>query len=409
MSSHELYKPVRLDQDLIADRRRRLEADPLNVRIPDDISANSEVTIEILDHREGNQYDIHFSSGEWRREEGTIFYRPALGRGEVTLTIRHNNEKLFGVVVYENGTVYDDKGEIQRGVLSNGTATIEKLNIDLSLLKPEVSIITPPLPTNTDGGTNTGSSSLLNFNLNNLFGDLDSQGLNKALSTKKNGNVSDYFLPSESNKTPDAERGIYEEKNGKIGFNPRNSNVTEAEGDVLSGYREKGAIGGSLTVITGDELPLREDRWVFEVQNNDIDAIMPDDIVALCLSTVTFTPILRGDPEGHTFEWEQIKGDDTSITWLTPKNQVEIVLALGPIKVDRTFRFWIDKGTPNAKFYDVNIYGTPFERVTTPNGGYVPHNANNHLNIHTHDTGPILLWNKNVWNKQLRLRITRKY
>lgn len=406
MSSPDVYQPLKLDQDIVADRRRSIEADPLRIKMPEDISRDS--VFEILDHIPGNVYDIHFSSGTWHQQEQFIHYQPD-GSGTVTLSITHNNEKLFGVVVYENGMVYDDHGTITRDALSDGKGKIEKLDIDLSELITDTNIIDPPIPTNRDGGLNSTSSNLLSYDVQSLFGDLDSKHLTKNLSNLKNGNVSDYFLPSESNKQKDAEPGVYELDGNKIGFIPRNSNVNESEGSVLVGYRTPGAVGGSLTVITGDERPLRKDTWMFEVDGNDLEAIMPDDIIALCLTTISFSPILKGDPEGHTFYWEQIKGDDSSITWLTPNNQPNIVLELGPLKVDRTFRFWIDKGTKREKYYDVQIHGTPFEKITGFSSRDVPNDFSNHLNILEHDTGPILLWHRNVWNKQLRLKIIQKF
>lgn len=407
-SRDELFKPIKLDRDIVADRRRSIDADPLRLKIPDDIQINREVLIEILDHKIGDQYDIHFSSGTWNRQESIIRYTPTRP-GTVKLTVRHNNEILHGLVVLPNGRTYDDKGNLGKKNLED-TVKVHKLEFQYDAVVetiPDINYTVPPIATNHDGGINSRTSKLLDYDVKALFGDLDSRKIQEELSSKKNGSVQDYFLPSEENKESDSEPGIFQQQDGKIGFVPRNSNVTESGEDVLSGYRKPGAIGGSLTVILGDEWPKRTDVFEFEVLNKEIDAVLPDDIMALCLTNVAINPILKGDPTGHTFQWEQIKGDDTSVTWLTPKDQPEFSIHIGAIKADRVFRFWINRGTSYEKYYDITIYGTPFEEVSMFGTSPSSHDFGNHLVKYNQETTPILLWHRNVWNKQLRLRIRR--
>lgn len=413
MSLPKMFTPLRLDRDLVSDRRRKAQSDPLKINIPDDIRMSTKVVFEILGHEPDNTYKIQFDRGQWTYANGIIEYQAPAEPGPVKLTITHANGVLFGFVIYRNGTVYDEKGNISQKDIKDGKLDYNGVEVDYDAVASqpiELPAIEPPVATNHDGGVNSGASDLLTFNVADMFGDLDGKKYRVELESRKNGNFIDYELPSESSKQPDAIAGVYSlNDDGGIAGVPRNSNVVGSGGNIFDGYREEGAVGGSLKVIKGDEIEERTDVWIFEVTNNALEAIMPDNLVALCLTNITVNPKLVGNPEGHTFLWEQIKGDDTSVTWLTPKNQPNISIEIGAIKTDRTFRFWISKGTKYERYYDYHLYGTPFENIpmfsTTP----PPHGFGNFLNIMDKNTTPILLWHQNIWNKQLRLRIKRKY
>lgn len=397
-----VFQPIKLDVDLVADRRKEGESAPLNLEIPKEIQRGDIVTIRILNHEDGNKYDISVSHGSFTYGNGLILYTaPSDYFGPVTLTIKHNNGAVYGYAALEDGTVYDEDGVISQADRSDNGLSFKGFNITASVVPADD--IEPPVPTNTDAGI-PKPAALQAYDITSLFGDIGSVSFTTAT---KVGNVADYYLPSEQSRIPDAQKGLYQTQDGKFKTVPRNSNVTESGGDIWDGYGKEGDVGGSLRVIKGSSITERIDQWVFDIVNNELTAIMPEDIVSFCLTHATFTPRLVGDPKGHTFLWEQIKGDDTEITWLTPKNQPSMTVQIGSIKTDRTFRFWISKGTRYEKHYDVTIYGTPFENIV-----HVPRpvgygESDIHLNIHVHDTGPILLWHRNVFNKELRVKVIR--
>lgn len=86
-----------------------------------------------------------------------------------------------------------------------------------------------------------------------------------------------------------------------------------------------------------------------------------NDQYATCASEIILTATVDGNLGGHTIRWEQMSGD-TQIVWLTPTNQLSATFAIvGGGSSDRTFRFYIDKGTPLEQFDDVTAWGTPTE------------------------------------------------
>ena len=81
----------------------------------------------------------------------------------------------------------------------------------------------------------------------------------------------------------------------------------------------------------------------------------PDQVV-VCDTTVFLEATVNGDLTGHTFLWEQIDGDP--VTFLTPLNQFAISYTTANF-LDKTFRFFIDKGTGIEQFDDVFMFSTP--------------------------------------------------
>lgn len=87
------------------------------------------------------------------------------------------------------------------------------------------------------------------------------------------------------------------------------------------------------------------------------------DQYATCAPEITLTAVVDGNLGGHTIWWEQIVGD-SQIVWLTPQNQLQVTFAIVGGSADRTFRFYIDKGTPMEQYDDVVTWGTPTDLET---------------------------------------------
>ena len=89
-----------------------------------------------------------------------------------------------------------------------------------------------------------------------------------------------------------------------------------------------------------------------------------EDQTALCTINITLTAEVNGILSGHTFLWEQIAGNSSNVVYDTSLDQLVVEYnVLNDSYVDRTFRFWLDKGTPFQQFDDVNIFGTPTEKT----------------------------------------------
>jgi hypothetical protein len=80
------------------------------------------------------------------------------------------------------------------------------------------------------------------------------------------------------------------------------------------------------------------------------------DQVTICDTTVTMTATVIGDLTGHVVLWEQLTG--SAVTFITPLNQLSVTYTTATFD-DKSFRFWIDKGTGEQQFDDINIFGTP--------------------------------------------------
>jgi len=406
-----MYKPIRLDRDLSVDRTKIVQPDDIILIHPDKLRIQSSYVFQIANYNPRDSYEVHFSKGTWNFNQGFIQYTtPDDYYGPLKLTIKQKKAPFKSFVLFEDGSLYNEDGVIDKADKTTDGRFVydnqySKYEEDFKKFRVDPKPL--PIPTTKKY---TETAKLGEYTPSDLFGDLGSFRLNKALSALKNGNIMNYFLPSEFIKTPDERKFFYRTKDGKFIAIPRNSNVTESGGDIFSGYRKPGDVGGSLTVTKGPDQLERIFEWDFEIFLWDLEGIVPDDIVSLCLTTIEFKPVLRGIATGHTYLWEQISGDQSTVTWLTPKNQKDVVIDLGKLKVDRVFRFWISKDTIYEKHYDIHIYGTPFERISNaPFAGMVTGVHQNHLNIKVHECSPILLSYQNIWNKQLRVNIVRNY
>jgi len=85
------------------------------------------------------------------------------------------------------------------------------------------------------------------------------------------------------------------------------------------------------------------------------------DITVICQTYITLTAILQGDITGHTFEWEQTSG--FPVDWVGSRFSTTVTFSQ-TIKNDKTFRFWVDRGTAIQRFRDVNVWNTPTELIT---------------------------------------------
>lgn len=409
-----IFQPKRLDVDIEVDRSKKHIPDPIDLTIPDEMSAGQEYELIIQDYNPKDTYDITFSDGDHQfdTERGVIIYQAPTGVTEVDLDIHHIATHMQGSVIFPDGSSYDEYGKMGKVRKHSGKnwehagGFLDYQKVEST--KSEIEAALPPIPAQRNF-KEPDPIRLGEFDLNAIFGTMGSKQFKKVQEGKINGAVFDYYLPSESEKRKDEKKYLYDVEGDEVVGVPRNSNVTGSGGDVFSGYRSKGDVGSSLKIIRRPDEIDRWNHWKLEIQSDDLEALMPDDIIALCLTGVTFSPILRGNPKGHTFWWEQVSGDTSNIIWLTPRNQPEISLELGPLKVDRVFRFWIDKGTKREKHYDIAIYGTPFERLYHLYKAKHANDQGNFLNMVRYNTTPILLSYQNVWNKQLRIQVEKYY
>jgi hypothetical protein len=402
------YTPVKLDKDIIIDRTYVSVPEPVVLNIPAKIQIQTSRIFFIENWNSFDTYEVSFSAGVWTVNQNVITYTSPntfsdIFQGKILLSIKVTKAPEEGTVLFQDGTVYNESQIVSKAEKQlDGTLKVGDNKIDLEkvISSSPVPFSSLPIPSTIVFSSNTKLNS---FNPSDIFGDLGSRKLQKT--KDKNGNVVDYYLPSEFNKLPDDAPNLYNLKDGKFLGIPRNSNVTESEGDVFSGYRKKGEVGSSLAVIRNEAVRDKTFDFNFDLHLQELEAVLPEEVVSLCISSIEFQPVLRGLAEGHTYLWEQISGDQTTVTWLTPKNQKDVVIDFGGVKTDRIFRFWISKGTEYEKHYDVFMYGTPIDKISNaPQFGDPIGLQNNHLNIKTHDAKPILLSYDNIWFKQLRVQ-----
>jgi len=98
------------------------------------------------------------------------------------------------------------------------------------------------------------------------------------------------------------------------------------------------------------------------------------DGVAVCDLDFTLTAEIIGDIQGNTFEWQQISG--SPVTFTTPLNELSVSYSQ-TIFDDKTFRFFINRGTGFEKFDDVVVYGSPVDIIKHTQSSH-----NNLINIH---------------------------
>ena len=77
---------------------------------------------------------------------------------------------------------------------------------------------------------------------------------------------------------------------------------------------------------------------------------------AICDISFSLEATVIGNLAGHTVLWEQTAG--VAVTFTTPVNQLAISYNQSTFE-DKTFRFWVDKGTASQRFDDVSVFGSP--------------------------------------------------
>jgi len=85
------------------------------------------------------------------------------------------------------------------------------------------------------------------------------------------------------------------------------------------------------------------------------------DGVAVCDLEFTLTAEVIGDLQGNVFEWEQISG--SPVTFTTPTNELSVTYNQTTFD-DKTFRFYLNRGTGFEEFDDVTVFGSPTDSVT---------------------------------------------
>ena len=173
-----VFQPIKLDVDVVADRRKEGESAPLNLEIPKEIQRGDIVTIRILNHEDGNEYDISVTHGSFTYGNGLILYTaPSDYFGPVTLTIKHNNGAVYGYAVLEDGTIYDEDGVISQAERGDSGLSFRGFNITASVVPADD--ITPPVPTNMDVGV-PNPAALQAYDSTSLFGDFGSVAFSPA-------------------------------------------------------------------------------------------------------------------------------------------------------------------------------------------------------------------------------------
>lgn len=407
-----------LDVDLWVDRAAKPgQLLTLDLEVPPVIRLGETVQMRIVDYDATQTYTIQPMYGSARVFENVIEYTapgylPPGNNEQLDITVETEVKSL---VYLPDGTIYDINGQVfgpnKRGLIPLWAVDmVNRITIDYEKLmrdaKNSVPRMLPP------GIVDIGDVPTINadeFRVHEFFPLVEQRRWQN--DDPPSGGVEDYNVPHNVDTTANDSPYIYRLKTVKQGddiiefqtFESRNANTDEALGNVNEGYRYPGAIGSSLSVFSsGDELD-KTFRVSVPIDLWELEAIVPDELMSLCVTNIEIVPIFRGIEDGHTFLWEQISGDPGDVEWLSDPTDSILILKFGEIKVDRVFRFWISKGTKWERYYDVVIYATPREVLN----GHP--NTNNQftvtgpvLNIHRHDTRPILLTGERITNNRLR-------
>lgn len=101
---------------------------------------------------------------------------------------------------------------------------------------------------------------------------------------------------------------------------------------------------------------------------------------ALAEADFVLSATIIGDPTDHIFEWEQILGETTGVTFITDPSLLTVIVrntvivpptdppTTGDADI-KTFRFWVDRGSPVEQFDDMQICGDPCDSM---DGQFVP-------------------------------------
>ncbi len=88
----------------------------------------------------------------------------------------------------------------------------------------------------------------------------------------------------------------------------------------------------------------------------------------LCSDSHTFTAVLQGSTDYHTFSWEQIDDSDELLNLVVSNNGLTVSFISSK---DHVLRFWIDRGTSYEQYEDFTLNTTP-RAYHTPMSGAIP-------------------------------------
>lgn len=106
-----------------------------------------------------------------------------------------------------------------------------------------------------------------------------------------------------------------------------------------------------------------------------IDVTIDASLLSMCEYVITVTPTINAPADEilkHTFMWEQVTGG--SVTF--DANVLTLSFARPASQEDRLFRFWSDRGTPQAQHHDVLVSFTPRSVAACSVSGGVHANGN---------------------------------
>lgn len=425
MKKYIQYSP--LDVNLEVDRSSNIVADlTVVLKYPPIIRFGEEVVFTIENYNTLVQYAVSCERGNVRIEDDLIYYTApdSLGNGHDQLYVdigvnpiqlayfKSSNGDYFynadGLVSFTDEVLTDDSPDSQ--TYKDFIKEVQESHDDLLALAKKNTPVARIQHYDYSANKPMKSES---FDIGSVFGQWSSEQRSWQDDGVPSGGVEGYHLPSNINLKTSPLRSINGliEKDGKFiaTFKSRNSNTDEAAGNVNTGYRYPGAIGSSLTVIkTGDT---NNRRFVFDIPLDlyALVAIVPEEILSLCITSLEIRPILQGIPDGHTFLWEQISGDETDVEWLSNPTDVDLVVNLGKKKTDRVFRFWISKGTKYERYYDVIVYGTPRDEIAgSPSANNNFEITGTNIGTARHETRPILLTAERLWLKEFKVQFIDK-
>lgn len=421
------YSP--LDVNLSVDRAANtVEGLEVTIDIPTNIKFGEEAVLTIKDFNPSFTYRVSVKYGTVRIEDDLIYYRaPPAPKDDVDILEVNVYVPPMGISYFPDTTgagkdfYYDSSGTIHYvsdalsdpSVSPNLKAYLEDLrdNIDDVLNDKESQV--PPIRMEHYEYAENNTLNGEDFSIEETFAEYKHLERSWKDDGAVEGGFDNYHLPSDIDLKDNPLPNMYVQRRADgslvFGWKSRNANTNEASGNVKDGYRFPGAVGSSLTVTKSEDKTDKSFFFPIEIGLYPLEAIVPPEILSLCIQTVEIVPILKGIPDGHTFLWEQIKGDVSEVTWISDPTDKDLIINIGKIKTDRVFRFWISKGTKYEKYYDVIIYGTPKEEMSgLPNAGNFNALTGANLNSSNHNTRPILLTAERLWVKEFRVKFRDK-
>lgn len=396
------------------------------LEIPDNIRFGEDAIIRIVNYDPFAKYEAKVSAGTTRVEDDLIYYTapdtPMDGFDTLFLEVEIDPVAMAYFATGDKGKdyFYDETGqfnyvqdclddenypEVKKSFLK-GARTTHGLMMEEAKSQNTPNVL-------AHSGYDANETIGGNFRIQDKFPEYNHLQRSFKTDGQPVGGMTNYHVPSDIDLRPNFESALYQvEQSGDdlfYNFRARNSNMNEALGNTNDGYRFVGAIGSSLTAFNSGDITEKEFEFPVPIGLYPLEAVIPPEILSLCITSVSILPILKGNPLGHTYEWELISGTTAELFWISEKTDLELIINIGSIKADRVFRFWISRGTKYEKYYDVTIYGTPKDLIIgIPSAANEFGRAGTTLNLHNHDTRPILLTGERMWFKNIRVKYLEK-